>query len=203
MMQNKALASGLAGLLLLLLAIAALAYPPAVGILGKSPNCLNCHVDNGTWTDGPDLIIDLIDQQANRSLKQADGSFLLEIQRNQALTLTTIIGYRKKEGQVSPYRNAWLYIDSSHIASPSLSTFPAGWAVNLPMACRLVGDKSALYSDADVTALPMTLRADSTAVDGVVVLQVMLTSGAAVKGNAKAGMIGNFFQRRLVLKIKT
>ena len=203
MMQNKTLASGLAALTLLVLAIAALAYPPAVGILGKSPNCLSCHVNNGAWTDGPDLIIDLIDQQASRSLKQSDGSFLLEIQRNQAVTLTTIIGYRKKEGQVSPYRNAWLYIDSTHITAPSLSTFPSGWDVNLPMACRLVGDKSAQYADADVTALPMTIRADSTAVDGAVLLQVMLTSGAAVKGDAKAGMIGNFFQRRLVLKIKS
>ena len=203
MMQNKAIATGLAGLTVLMLAIAALAYPPAVGILGKSPNCLSCHVDNGTWTEGPDLIIDLIDQRVNRSLKQPDGSFLLEIPRNQAVTLTTIIGYRKTDGQAPPYRNAWLYIDSSHIATPSLSTFPSGWDVNLPMACRLVGDKSGLYPDADVTALPMTLRADSTAVDGAVALQVMLTSGAAVKGNAKAGMIGNFFQRRLVLKIKS
>ena len=69
------------------------------------------------------------------------------------------------------------------------------------MACRLVGDKSEMYPDANVTVLPMTLLPGSKAVDGEVMLQVMLTRGEAVKGKAKEGMIGNFFKRTLVLKV--
>ena len=182
-------------------AVAVLAYPPAVGILGKSPNCLSCHVNNGGWTEGPDLIIDVIDQQSKKSLKQPDGSFLLEAARGQTVTLGTIIGYRKKEGLESPYRNAWLYIDSNKVDSASLTKFPAGWEVNLPMACRLVGDKSELYPEADVTVLPMTLLPGKAAVEGRVLLQVMLTRGDAVKGKAKEGMIGSYFQRTLQLKV--
>lgn len=182
-------------------AVAGLAYPPAVGILGKSPNCLSCHVNNGGWAEGPDLIIDVIDQQTNRSLKQPDGSFVLEVARGQAVTLKTIIGYRKKEGVEPPYRNAWLYVDSSKIESSALTKFPTGWEINLPMACRLVGDKSELYSDADITVLPMTLLPGKDAVEGRVLLQIMLTKGNAVKGKAKEGMIGSYFQRTLVLKV--
>ena len=189
------------GVIMLLTAIAAVAYPPAVGILGKSPNCLSCHIDNGSWADSLDLIIDLVDQQTKVSLKQPDGSFLLETKLGQKVTVTTIIGYRKEQGRVAPYRNAWLYVDPKQIDSASLTKFPAGWEVNLPMACRLVGDKSELYPDADVTVLPMTLLPVGNAVDGVVTLQVMLTRGEAVKGKAKEGMIGNFFQRTLVLKV--
>ena len=189
------------GGVVLLTAIAALAYPPAVGILGKSPNCLSCHIDNGGWVDGPDLIIDIVDQQTKTSLKQPDGSFLLEAERGQIVTVTTIIGFRKEKGRVAPYRNAWLYVDPKQIDSASLTKFPAGWEVNLPMACRLVGDKSEFYPDADITVLPMTLLPGKAAVDGVVTLQVMLTRGEAVKGKAREGMIGNFFQRTLVLKV--
>ncbi len=184
-------------------AMAVLAYPPAVGILGKSPNCLSCHVNNGGWTEGPDLIIDVIDQQTKKSLKQPDGSFLIEAPRSRAVTLSTIIGYRTKEGVEPPYRNAWIYVDSNKIDSASLTKFPAGWEVNLPMACRLVGDKSELYPDADITLLPMTLLPGKEAVEGKVLLQVMMTKGDAVKGRAKEGVIGSYFQRTLVLKVKS
>lgn len=192
-----------AGATLILLTIAALAYPPAVGILGKSTNCLNCHVNNGKWVDGPDLIIDIVDKQTNQSLKLPDGSFVLEAVSGKPVTLITIIGYRKKDSQQPPHRNAWLYIDSSRIGTQSLSTFPSGWDVNLPMSCRLVGDKSELYPDADVTVLPMTILPGPTAADGSVTLHVMLTSGDAIKGNAKEGMIGSYFQRTMILKVKS
>jgi len=184
-----------------LVVISTQAYPPAVGILGKSPNCLSCHIDNGNWVDGPNLIIDVVEKQTNKSLKRADGAFLIEATRGEDVTLMTIIGYRKEEGKAVPYRNAWLYIDSSRIDSPSLTKFPEGWEVNLPMACRLVGDKSELYPDANLTVLPMTLRPGKTAINGEVSLQVMLTRGEAIKGDAKAGMVGNFFKRTLVLKV--
>jgi len=39
----------------------AFAYPPAVGILAKSKNCLACHVNNGPWKDDKSTIIDIID----------------------------------------------------------------------------------------------------------------------------------------------
>lgn len=192
---------GALGVVVILTAIEALAYPPAVGILGNSPDCLSCHIDNGSWVDSSDLIIDIVDQRTKTSLKQPDGSFLLEAQHGQTVTVATIIGYRKKQGREAPYRNAWLYVDPKQVDSASLTKFPTGWEVNLPMACRLVGDKSELYPDADITVLPMTLLPEKTAVDGVVTLQVMLTRGEAIKGKAKEGMIGNFFRRSLVLKV--
>ena len=37
------------------------AYPPAVGIIGKSKNCLACHVNNGPWRDEGSTIIDILD----------------------------------------------------------------------------------------------------------------------------------------------
>jgi hypothetical protein len=151
--------------------------------------------------EGSDLIIDIVDLQTKKSVKQPDGSFVLEAKRGQAVTLSTIIGYRKKEGQAPPYRNAWLYIDSTQIGKQALSKFPTGWEVNLPMACRLVGDKSEMYPDADVTVLPMTILPGIGAANDTLSLQVMLTSGEAVKGDAKKGMTGNFFKRSLVLKV--
>ncbi|MFQ5870247.1 MAG: hypothetical protein ACE5JC_10135, partial [Candidatus Zixiibacteriota bacterium] len=68
------------------------AYPPAVGILGKSQNCLSCHVNNGKWVDGGDLIIDVIERDTRSSLRQRDGSFLLTARRGQAVTVLTVIG---------------------------------------------------------------------------------------------------------------
>ena len=35
----------------------AYAYPPGVGILTNSPNCLSCHVNNGPWKDDDNTII--------------------------------------------------------------------------------------------------------------------------------------------------
>jgi peroxiredoxin len=201
MTSKNGLLVAVAAITIFLATISALAYPPAVGILGKSPNCLSCHVDNGSWVDGPNLIIDVVDKKTGSSLKQPNGTFLVEAKRDQAIILLTIIGYAKADRNAAPYRNAWLYIDPNQIDSSSLTKFPLGWEVNLPMACRLVGDKSELYPDANLTILPMTIRPGKSAVNGVVNLQVMLTRGEAVKGNAKAGMVGNFFSRTLVLKI--
>jgi hypothetical protein len=179
----------------------AIAYPPAVGILGKSPNCLSCHVDNGNWVDGPDLIVDVIEKDTETSLRQKDGSFLLAAKRGQAITVLTVIGYRSSDGSLIPYRNAWLYTDPGRIESSSLSKLPPGWEANLPMACRIVGDKSETYPDAHVTVLPMTIRPSDSAVDGAVTLQLMLTRGDSIKGKPKDGMQGNYFERTLYLKV--
>ena len=54
------------------------AYPPAVGILGTSKNCLSCHVNNGPWKDNGTPIIDIIDKETLESFKRTDGSFLIE-----------------------------------------------------------------------------------------------------------------------------
>ena len=122
-----------------------LAYPPAVGILGKSENCLSCHVDNGNWQDGPDLVIDIVEKESGLSLKQSDGSFLLSVKRGQSATLLTVIGYKTDDEQLIPYRNGWLYVAPDRINSSSMSKFAPGWEVNLPMACRIVGDKLDSY----------------------------------------------------------
>ncbi len=177
------------------------AYPPAVGILGKSQNCLKCHVDNGKWVDGPDLIIDIVEKATKKSLRQPDGSFLLTAKRNQGITVLTIIGFRTDNEELIPYRNAWLYTDPERIKGSTLSKLPPGWEANLPMACRIVGDKLETYPDAHITVLPMTLRPTDSASDGTVTLQVMLTAGETVKGNARKGMVGSYFERTVHLKV--
>lgn len=177
------------------------AYPPAVGILSKSKNCLSCHVNNGKWQDGPQLLIDIVDKVTGKSLVQPDGSFLLSVKRGQTTTVNTIIGYQTSDTALHPTRNAWLYIDTSRIASSSLSKFPFGWEVNLPMACRLPGDKYDPRPDAQLTVLPMTVRASDHAVTSVVMLQVMLTKGESVKGSPKEGMLGNYFERTVRLEV--
>jgi len=201
MISKKGLLIGAAVVTIFLAAISGLAYPPAVGILGKSPNCLSCHVNNGSWVDGPDLIVDIIEKDTKASLRQPDGSFLLAAKRGQAVTVLTVIGYKTSDKNLIPYRNAWLYIDPERIESSALSKLPPGWETNLPMACRLVGDRSESYPDAHVTVLPMTIRPSDSAVDGFVTLQIMLTKGESIKGNPKEGMQGSYFEKTLYLKV--
>ncbi len=179
--------------------IPASGYPPAVGILGTSPNCLTCHVNNGPWQDDANLIIDILDKEKKTSLKQPDGTFLIVVPKNERRTVLTVLGRRAGDKLQAPYRNAWLYIDPQTIGNGSLSTFPTGWEVNLPMACRLIGDAIDIYPEASVTVLPMTLQATESAVEATIHLQVMLTQGEAVKGKAKEGMMGSYFERTVKL----
>lgn len=181
---------------------AAYAYPPAVGILTNSKNCVSCHANNGQWKDDDKTAIDILDKETKKSLMQPDGSFLIETKRGEQKTVLTVIG-RKKDNSISaPYRNAWLYIDQTTIGTNSLSKFAPAWDVNLPMSCRLVGDKLPGYEDADITSLPMTIQPLSNAKNAEIQLQVMLTKGESVKGNAQEGMIGNYFERKVKLIVK-
>lgn len=180
----------------------AFAYPPAVGILGNSRNCLSCHVENGPWKDDDKTVIDILDKETKKSLKQPDGTFLIEVKRNESKTLLTVLGRKKNDSNEKPYRNAWLYIDTSTIAKNTLSKFAPNWDVNLPMSCRLIGDKLSGFEDADITSLPMTIQPLENAKDAEILLQAMLTKGESVKGSAKEGMIGNYFERKVKLKIK-
>lgn len=177
------------------------AYPPGVGILTKNKNCLGCHVNNGVWTDESKTIIDVLDATTKKSLKQADGTFLIEAKRNEAKTILTVIGRTKDDVAESPYRNAWLYIDPKTIETGSLSKFAPGWECNLQMACRVIGDKMEGYDGMKITSLPMTIRPSDAAQNGELQLQVMLTKGESVKGNAKEGMKGNYFEKKIVLKV--
>jgi hypothetical protein len=178
-----------------------LAYPPTAGILSKSTSCLACHLNNGPWPDDQRTIIDLIDKETNKSLKQLDGTFLIETKRGVAKTLLTVIGRAAGDSQAAPYRNAWLYIDPRTIDTASLSKFAPGWDVNLPMACRIVGDKHAQFKDAAITVLPMTVRPSDAAQDAELSLQVMLTRGESIKGKPKEGMTGSYFERKVRLKV--
>ena len=178
------------------------AYPPGVGILSTSKNCMSCHVNNGPWQDEQKIVIDILDRETKKSLKQADGSFLIEVKRWEQKTLLTVIGRKKDNSVALPYRNAWLYIDPTTIGTNSLSKFAPGWDVNLPMSCRLVGDKLPGFDDADITSLPMTIQPLSNAKNAELQLQVMLTKGESVKGNAQEGMLGNYFEKKVMLKIK-
>ena len=177
------------------------AYPPAVGILNDSKNCLACHANNGQWSDDDNTIIDILDNETKKSLKQPDGTFLIETKRWEQKTILTIIGRKKVNSVSSPYRNAWLYVDPTTIGTNSISKFAPGWDVNLPMSCRLVGDKLPGYENSDITSLSMTIQPLSNAKDTKMQLQVMLTKGESIKGNAQVGMKGNYFERKVKLKI--
>lgn len=175
------------------------AYPPAVGILGKAKDCLACHVNNGPWKDDSKTIIDIVDKDTKSSFKQPDGNFMIEVKRGEIKTILTIIGRPKEDTEEAPYRNAWLYIDPKTIETNSLSKFGQGWDVNLPMSCRLVGDKFEKYEGAKITVLPMSIRAADAAQNVELILQIMLTKGESVKGKPKEGMIGNYFERKVKL----
>ncbi|MBI4622685.1 MAG: hypothetical protein HY736_05595 [Verrucomicrobia bacterium] len=197
-------AAGLAAALLLGLAAArpaAQAYPPAVGILSNKKDCLECHANNGPWKDDQRTIVDILDKDTMKSLKQADGSFLIETKRGAARTLLTVIGRARGDAREAPYRNAWLYVDPTTIGRASLSKFAPGWDVNLPMSCRIVGDTLDLYAGATLTVLPMTIRPSDAAQDAVLTLQVMLTKGESVKAKPEEGMTGSYFERKVKLKV--
>ncbi len=178
-----------------------LAYPPAVGILGKATSCMSCHINNGPWTDEQKTIIDILDKETMKSLMQSDGTFLIETKRGRQKSVLTVIGRTKGDEAPSPYRNAWTYVDPTRITSNSLSKFAPGWGVDLQMACRIVGDKVPGYEGALITALPMTIKPLDDAKDAEVQLQFMLTSGESVKGDARRGMIGNYYERKIFLKV--
>ena len=177
------------------------AYPPGVGILGKAKNCLDCHLNNGPWKDDANTIIDILDRETKKSVKQPDGSFLIEVRRGEIKTVLTVIGRKKEDTAEAPYRNAWLYVDPKTIESTSLSKFAPGWEVNLPMSCRIVGDPLEGYEGAKITALPMSIRPSDAAQDAELTLQVMLTKGESVKGQPKEGMIGSYFERKVKLRV--
>ncbi|MEK7408969.1 MAG: hypothetical protein AAB225_28230 [Acidobacteriota bacterium] len=185
------------------LAVTAFAYPPAVGILGQSRNCVACHPNNGPWKETASVIVDILDKATGKSLRQADGTFVISAKRGDLKTVITVIGWRAGKTGPAPYRNAWLYVDPKRIAEAgSLNKFAPGWAVNLPMSCRVVGDPVDAYPGAHVTALPMTVRAGDDAADAEVELQVMLTRGDSVKAKPAEGMLGNYFERKVRLKVQ-
>jgi hypothetical protein len=180
---------------------AAYAYPPGVGILSSNKNCMGCHVNNGPWKDESKLVIDILDAETKKSMKQTDGSFLIDADRWKQRKLLTVIGWMKDKSLSAPARNAWLYIDPTTIGTPSLSKFAPNWDVNLPLSCRVVGDKLEGYENVDITSLPMIIQPMSNAKDAELQLQIMLTKGESVKGNAKEGMLGNYFEKKVLLKI--
>ena len=180
----------------------AYAYPPAVGILSNSKDCMACHFNNGPWQNDSQLVVDILDADTKKSMKQSDGSFIIEAERWKQTKLLTVIGWAKNRSIPAPSKNAWLYIDPTTIGTPSLSKFAPNWDVNLPLSCRVVGDKLDGYEDADITSLPMIVQPMSNANEAVLQLQIMLTKGESVKSNAKEGMLGNYFERKVTLKIK-
>lgn len=150
---------------------------------------MSCHVSNGPWIDERKLTIELLDKETLKSLRQSDGSFLIEVKRGQPKTILTVIGRVKDDEAPAPYRNAWTYIDPTRIESNSLSKFAPGWAVNLQMSCRLVGDGLPGFGGAKISALPMTLQPLDDAKGAELQVQVMLTKGESIKAEPKKGML--------------
>jgi len=93
------------------------AYPPGVGITSKSKTCLDCHANNGPWSDEAKTIIDILDKETGKSLRQANGAFVIEAKRGQMKTVVTVIGRTKDDPEPAPRRNAWLYIDPKQAQS--------------------------------------------------------------------------------------
>jgi hypothetical protein len=176
-------------------------YPPGVGVLSDARSCISCHADNGPWNKDDRTIIDLLDQDTKASLRQPDGSFAMEVPRGQRRTVLTVIGRPKSDTLPVPYRNGWTYIDPQRIGTGSISKFAPGWAVDLQMACRLVGDQLPGFEDAHITVLPMTVMPLDDARDADVELQFMLTSGDSGKGAAMHHMLGSYFVRTVTLKV--
>ncbi|MBL4576921.1 MAG: hypothetical protein JKX74_00535 [Flavobacteriales bacterium] len=178
----------------------AYAYPPAVGIIGNSKNCISCHSDTGPWKDEDKTIIDVLDKDTKQSLMQSDGSFLIEVKRNEVADILTVIGRTADDKAEAPYRNAFLYVDPTTIGTSSLSKFAPGWNVNLPMSCKIVGDKMEGYEGDNITVVPSSIRPTDAAKDTELELQVLLTKGGTEKGNALAG-ISNYYIKKVRLKV--
>ena len=124
----------LLGMVVLFLPTAVVAYPPAVGIAGKSRSCTECHASNGPWKDKARTIIDILDAKTRRSLRQPDGRFMISVERGKTRKVITVIGRRAGDKRSAPTRNAWLYVDPKRIETASLSKFAPGWGVNRPMS---------------------------------------------------------------------
>jgi hypothetical protein len=181
----------------------ALAYPPGVGILGKARNCLACHANDGPWKDDANLVVDILDKETGESLRQRDGSFLIPAEPERRRTVLIVLGRAKGDTAPTPLRNGWIFVDPALINRDHLgSKFAPGWEADLSMSCRLVGDTHKAYEGAKITVLPMTLRPTGAAKDGEVDWQILMTSGEAVKGDAKRGLVQNYFERKVRLKVE-
>lgn len=180
----------------------ALPYPSAP-VVTREKSCLTCHVNNGPWKDNEKTIIDIIDQDTGKSLKQSDGTFLIAAKQGEVKTILTVVGRVKDDDAPAPYRNGWLYIDPMEREKglASSSKFAPGWEVNLALGCRLVGDKLAGFEGANISVASLSLRPTEQAKDAEIQLQAMLTRGESVKGKPREGMIGNYFERKVRLKV--
>ena len=78
-------------LVIALVAIPALAYPPGVGIMTNKRNCAACHPANGPWGDDAKTIVDLIDPATKKSFKAPTGEFVIEVPRNQTRAVLTVL----------------------------------------------------------------------------------------------------------------
>lgn len=184
------------------LASAVLAYPPVVSIMGMGTRCVDCHLDNGPWIEDELLVIDILDKETKQSLGQSDGTFLVEVPRNASKTVLCIIGRLAEDPNPPPFRNGWIFFDPKMLDQPALSKFPPGWEVNATYGCRLVGDKLDLYPDATLTVTSMTIRPSDKAEDGILTWMLGLTVGDPPKGKPTEGMLGNFYEYQVKLRIQ-
>lgn len=198
--RRAALTAVTAALGLFLVPHPAVAYPPGVGILGQSRSCTSCHKSDGPWSDEARTVIDVLDAKTRRSLRGSDGVFQIDVARGERRTVLTVIGRLPGDAE-PPRRNAWLYVDPGQISTSALSKFAPGWDVNLPLSCRIVGDKVEGYERAHLTLLPMTVRPTDAAHNAELELQVMLTRGDVVKGEGEKGLVSNFLLRKVRLKV--
>jgi hypothetical protein len=166
--------------------------------MGNSQNCLSCHVENGPWKDDEMAAVDILDKATGKSLRQADGSFLMETHRNESKTILLVLGRKADDDAEPPTRNGWIFVDHK---SSTLSKFAPGWQANAQYGCRVVGDTITGFEGARVTVTPMTMVAGENAGDAEITLHAMMTKGTGVKGKPKEGLTLNYFERKLMLKV--
>jgi len=185
----------------LLASISCPASPPAVGLASDARSCLACHANTGPWSESPGLIFDMLDKTTMKSLRQPDGAFEITAKRGVPVSVITVLGYEVQEKMLSPHRNGWIFVDTTMIGTNSVSKFAPGWEADVLYGCKIVGDKSPAYPQGAITTAPLTVRPTDLAKDAEISWQVMLTSGEAVKGKPKEGLVSNYFTRTVRLKV--
>jgi len=168
---------------------------PAAALESRHENCLGCHEQAGRWQDTSHVIIDIIDPKSGESLKEADGSFTISVQRGKERRVKSVFGVTP-EVQFPPDVVGWLYSSPEALQSAHESDlkFAPGWSVNRPFCGKRLIEEVPGYPGNRLAAITMTIRPSATAEDEDITLQVLLKSLAR-------GMSADFFEHIVHLEV--
>lgn len=168
---------------------------PAASLEGRQKSCLSCHKNTGPWKDESKIVIDIIDPQTGESFKQEDGSFLIEVKRDEVRRVKTVLGVSSDLEWV-PEFVAWLYADPEEIqrAPESSLKFAPNWEVNRPFCGKRVAGTVKGFEGKKVATLTMSLRPLKEAKDADISLQVLFKSFDRT-------LVGNYYERKVNLRV--